>query len=297
MLAVSTTWNYARHGALSPAVRELAALGFGAVELRAKGSVPDVAAAGETCRSLRVECPAIHAPLTPATWADGDPDRHLASPDEEARRRSVAAVLFSLRAAAPARSSVVVLHLGLVPVEGGMARQKRWLATVAAGDPPSAEEIRDALDERQAARDPHLEAAARSLHDLKTAEPSITWGIETSYFFHGLPSLEETEWLLDDAGPSAAYWHDTGHAMMLEKLGVTPSLAWLERYGPRTAGLHLHDVIGAIDHQPPGVGEMDWPALADAASARMLRTMEVDSRHSAAELLTGAGFLRDVGLG
>ena len=34
-LGVSTSWNYPRHGALAPAVREIADLGFSAVELRA----------------------------------------------------------------------------------------------------------------------------------------------------------------------------------------------------------------------------------------------------------------------
>ena len=80
---------------------------------------------------------------------------------------------------------------------------------------------------------------------------------------HEIPDLEEVELLLSDAaGRKVAYWHDTGHAEVLSKLGVTASPAWLERFGSRTAGVHLHDVLGPVDHLPPGGGEVDWAGVA-----------------------------------
>ena len=124
-----------------PAVRELASLGYGAVELRMKELVPDGPAAGQLCRDLRVRCPSVHAPLTPFPWADGDPSGDLASLNEEHRRRAVAAVLSTLPAAAAARAEVIVVHLGEVPVERARERQAAWRAALAGTPPADATDI------------------------------------------------------------------------------------------------------------------------------------------------------------
>jgi sugar phosphate isomerase/epimerase len=295
MLSVSTTWNYARHGALRPAIAELADLGFEAVELRAKGAVPDLEEAGALCRDARIRCPSVHAPLTEAEWAHGDPSKGLGSLDEGRRKQAVREVLSTLRAAAPARASVAVLHLGQVDVARAKERQKEWIGKVVAGERP--EGVEEAMAERAAARDAHLEAAARSLFDLTRAEPGITWAMEGRLYFHEIPALDEVELLLSDAGvPNVAYWHDTGHAHQLARIGVADALAWLDRYGSRAAGIHLHDVVGALDHMPPGGGELDWPGVVGYVSSGMIRVMEVHGRHSAGELLAGADYLRDLGL-
>ena len=60
MIAVSTTWNYHRHGAIAPAVREIADLGFTAVEIRAKGAVPD---------HQRATMPTIQARFSLSSWS------------------------------------------------------------------------------------------------------------------------------------------------------------------------------------------------------------------------------------
>ncbi len=292
MLAVSTTWNHGRHAALCPAVRELAALGYEAVELRARGAAPDREEAGRLCRDLRIRCRSVHAPLTAGPWTDGDPSRDLASLDEARRARAVASVLGTLPAAAEARAEVIVLHLGEVEVERARERQEAWLAAVTAGDPlPGDREA--ARAERAALRDRHLAAAARSLFELTRAEPEVTFALENRLHFHEIPDLEEVELLLEDAaGKRVAYWHDTGHAHLLGRVGGPDPAAWLARHGPRCAGLHLHDVVGGVDHLPPGGGEVEWAAVREGISSRMLRVLEVHARHSAEELAAGASFAR-----
>lgn len=296
MLAVSTTWNFDRRGGLRAAVAEIAELGYEGVELRAQGAVPDLAEAGEFCREKRVRCRSVHLPLTPFGWSGGDPSRELASPDEASRARAVAAALLGLPAAAAARAEILVLHLGEVEVPEARSRQRRWLAAALEGPPPG-EEVAAALAERRALRDAHLEAAARSLFDLRRAAPEVVFALESRLHFHEIPDLEEVELLVSDAGGrGVAYWHDTGHVHLQGMLGIADPLAWLERHGRHTAGLHLHDVAGGTDHLPPGAGEVDWVGTRELAGSGMLRVLEVHGRHSAAELALGADHLRSLGL-
>ncbi len=297
MLSVSTSFNFGRCGSLSAAVRDAAKLGFAGVELRAQGAAPDREAAGALCRDLRLRCRSVHAPLTPGPWDGGDPTKEIASADETKRRAAVRAVLDTLPAAAAAGAEVIVVHLGEVPAEGASARQRGWLRALAAGQDPAAD-VRAALADRNRRRDPHLLAAARSLFDLTRAEPDVRFAFEVRMYWNEIPSLDEVEVLLSDsAGKRVSWWHDTGHAHYLGRVGITDPLAWLSRYGASCAGLHLHDMAGETDHLPPGLGEVDWTGLSALAGAGMLRVLELSSRCGAAEALGGARHLETVGLG
>ena len=296
MLSLSTTWNFARHGRLTGAVVEAEKMGFAAVELRAKGAVPDPAEGAERLLGLGLRCPSVHAPLTAGPWSDGDPSCDLAAIDESRRGRAVAAVLETLPLAAAVRAGMVVVHLGHVEVADAARRQDEWLAAVTEGR-PLPEDAAAALAERGAKRDGHLLAAAKSLFDLTRAAPGVTFAFEGRLRFHEIPSLEEVEHLLSDAsGRRVAYWHDTGHAHLLSRIGVADSLAWLDRYGGRTAGIHLHDVLGAVDHLPPGGGEVDWAGVRGYIGSGMIRTLEVNERHSPKEVLGAVSFLSGLGL-
>jgi sugar phosphate isomerase/epimerase len=296
MIAVSTTWNFERHGALAPAIREIADLGFNAVELRAKGAVPDREEGGRACREGRVSCRSVHAPLTPGAWSDGDPSRQFASTDESSRVRAVAAVLTALPAAAAAGADLVVLHAGEVAIPGARALQEGWLRDIVAGKSVT-EEVARALATRRERRDAHLEAAARSLFELCRAAPDVTFAMEGRLHFHEIPDHEEVELLLSDLGSrKVAYWHDTGHAHQTGRLTGIDPMAFFDSHGSRTAGVHLHDVVGTVDHLPPGGGEVDWPGVAHHAGRGMVKVLEVNGRHSPGELLAGASHLASLGL-
>lgn len=295
MLAVSTIWNFDRHGSLAGAVREIRQLGYEAVELAAAGPVPDGEEAGRLCREIRAACRSVRAPLGPAGWTAGDPARDLAAPDEGRRSRAVAAVLASLPAAAAAGAETVVLSLGAIEIEGARERWRRWRRSLVETGAPPAEEIAAALAERRARRDRALEAAARSLFDLARAEPDVTFAFLGQGAWHEIPDLAEVELLLSDsAGRRVAYWHDAARAHILERLGIADAPAWLDRYGARTAGLSLSDVAGETELLPPGAGEVDFRAVVPYTGARMVRTLAVHPRHSAAELAMGADHVRSV---
>jgi sugar phosphate isomerase/epimerase len=262
MIAISTAWNGRRMGGPSGAVREIRELGHGAVELEVPASGEGGTAAGRLCRELSVRCRVVRA--TP------EPGGGLSSPDEGVRAEAIRAVLAALPGAAAAQAEVVVFALGAI--EGDAA----------------APDVRER----------HLDRAARSLFSLRKAEPGVTFAFLTPADVRALPSIDEVEHLLEDAaGARIAYVHDAARARILEREGISDSLAWLDRHGRATAGLVLADVAGDVTGLPPGAGEVDFTALAAAAGSAMHRTLRLDPRHSAAELALGVDHLRAAGFG
>ena len=71
------------------------------------------------------------------------------------------------------------------------------------------------------------------------------WASRT-VFTRTIPLHAEVGLILGEfAGGAVRYWHDVGHALNHQRLGVGTQDAWLEAYGTRLAGTHLHDIRGA----------------------------------------------------
>ena len=93
------------------------------------------------------------------------------------------------------------------------------------------------------------------------------------------------------------YWHDVGHARMLEIFGGIPEMSWLDRYGARLVGVHLHDMIGASDHRAPGTGELDLPGIARRIVNRdCVRVVELNPRTKREDVIAGREYLESLGL-
>ncbi|MEN8149047.1 MAG: TIM barrel protein [Planctomycetota bacterium] len=275
MLSVSTLSGFGRSGSVVAAVRELGELGFEAVELSADAAAPDGLAAAALCREKRVQVRTIAAPFSELPWVDGDPTRDLASTDDARRRRSVAAVLAAVPAAAVVQAEAIVVRFGEMEL---------------AGESPDPEV-------RRATRDRWLDAAARSLFDLTRACPDVTFAVRTPGTWRGLPDPDEMEMLFDDAGDArVGYAHDVAAADRLGAAGLADPAAWLARHGPRAVRVVLSDRIGDLDRLPPGGGEVDWAVVAAGVAASMSPVLEVGANHSPAEIVRAAEFLRDRGI-
>jgi sugar phosphate isomerase/epimerase len=295
MLAGSTGWNLARRGTLHAAARELMDMGYDGVELRAKRGAPDAATCGDALRAERIPVLSAHAPLL-ATEGDGEALAGLSSPDDEARRRAVDALVRSARHAKAAGTRFVVVHPGAVPVPGARERLAGWKERVGLdGVVPESvrKEAGELLAARAILRDRAVEATLRSLHAACSAEPDVVFALECPLHLHEIPDLGEVEVLLGETGrPNLAFWLDTGHAAVQEALGGAPASAWLSRYGPRTAGAHLHDSWGLDDHMPPGSGRIPWAQVLGDLPSKALRTVEVSPRFAREMVVEGLRFLR-----
>jgi sugar phosphate isomerase/epimerase len=127
--------------------------------------------------------------------------------------------------------------------------------------------------------DPWFDAARRSLGELaaRAGELGVTLGLESRLRYHEIPLPEEcTELVAAYPASVVGYWHDTGHAEVLARIGVVPLESWFPLTEGRLVGVHVSDVRGLRDHYAPGSGDLDFAALAPHLDASALRTFEVD---------------------
>ncbi len=247
----------------------------------------------------------VHQPAPYVRMADGRGNSHanLAAIDEHERGIAVAYAGASIAWAARIGATRVIVHLGQVSDVAEQFEQelemRRMFDSGRAAEPRFAELRQEAVERRARDAEPHLAAARRSLVELvETARPhGIAIGLENRYHYHEIPQPLEYEPLL--AGISldeAGYWHDTGHAEVLHRLGFNDRHQWLDLHSKRCIGAHLHDVLGIGDHRAPGNGDVDWSYITAGLQHLPSYTLEIN-QHQSDEAVRGApAFLESVGL-
>jgi sugar phosphate isomerase/epimerase len=243
--------------------------------------------------------PSVHAPCPNIRHVSGQSAAGLfASTNEAERTWAVSRVKATIDLAAHLGAKAVVLHAGRVDVIWTLEKRLRDLYP-GTKNPPQYEQAKEQLVAARAQKQPaNFAAARRSLEQVVpyAQTTGIKLGLETRYYYGEIPNLEEMRTLLADFPEVVVYyWHDTGHAQNQENLGFTPHEEWLRAFGPRTLGVHLHDIQGLKDHLIPGMGEIDFEMVACYLPDGAIRTCEFDYPFSEEELKTGVELLRKVG--
>lgn len=297
--ALSTMWWGEGDRPVDELVRRTLALGFRQVELDYRRSPQTLVQLRRALQEAGIVAASMHAPFPcppgPAPLQQAD----LGAEDESAWRHALELVEGTLVAAEAWGIGAVVLHCGDVPALAEQEGRLKRLAQEARSGEPYFVRLRQELRRRRAEEAPrHLERVRRALAVLvpRAAARGIVLGLETRASYRDIPSLSEMGRLLDEFGPAVGYWHDVGHAFRQEALGFVPQAAWLERYGDRLVGVHLHDVRDMDDHLPPGQGEVPFDRLAPLLPAAARRVIEVLSGHSSVELAAGLSFLQAAGV-
>jgi sugar phosphate isomerase/epimerase len=121
--------------------------------------------------------------------------------------------------------------------------------------------------------------------------------VEVHYHYNSLPLPEELQAMFDAVGPWLGYWHDCGHARMMEIFAGVAEMSWLERFRDRLLGVHIHDMIRTADHQPPGQGGLDLAGVAARVAGHpCVRVVELSAQWSAAQVVAGREHLEAIGL-
>jgi sugar phosphate isomerase/epimerase len=256
--------------------------------------------------------PSFHSPVPRVKASDGadrsadtrprwSEDLNLASPDEEERRRAVAVAATTLDWAAKVGAGRVVVHLGgvgnqMLPAE----KQLRQLFDLGQINTYGGELLRaDCRRQRAEAAPAHLAAAKASLRELadQAARLGIAVGLENRYHYHEIPHPDEAKELLADYPPNVVgYWHDMGHAEVLDRLQLVDKHRWLEGLSDRFLGVHLHDVVGLKDHQAPGQGDADWKYVARYLPPAALRVCEINQHTPEEQVAAAIPYLREQGI-
>jgi sugar phosphate isomerase/epimerase len=250
----------------------------------------------------------INSVHQPAPWirrenGRGNSSANLAAIDEVERRAAIEYTRLSIEWAGKVGARRVVVHLGQVSTvheqfEDELAMRKLFDA----GDPDEGEmsRLRDAARARRDAEaEPFLAAARRSLDELvRMAEPfGVTIGLENRYHFHEIPGPDEYARMFEGYTiEQVGYWHDTGHAEVLHRLGFIDREVWLNKWSSRLVGAHLHDVQGIGDHRAPGDGDVDWGYIVRGIQHLPAYTLEINQHRPDESVTAAPAFLERIGL-
>ena len=265
-------------------------LGFGAIEIN-HSMQPDQIAAIRA--HLSVVVTSVHAPalLEQHSRRGWNRDLNLASTAEDER---------SIELTAEVGAGAVVVHLGQIGsamLAGETSRRELYERGEQGGAVWHQAGIEETTVRAQTAG-PYYALARRSLDELAVAAEvaGVTIGLETRLRYHQFPLPQECAELISDYPPAVVgYWHDTGHAEVLDRLDFVALDEWFYLLGDRIVGMHITDVAELVDHRAPGNGDADLAALAPRMPAAVVRTFEID-QHEPDDVAAGLQAMRDAGL-
>ncbi len=293
-VSLSTMWAKGRFTRMATFVARAEELGFTHVEVNASVSpqmLGELIATGVRISSFHCPCPAVSS-------SRGRPaaELSLSSLDESERREAVAFARQTIDLASSVNARAIVLHMGEVPIDPVLEAGLHRLYSEGRSASEEYGDAREALVyARQSHAAPFMGAAAKSLRELSEygREAGVLLGVETRFHLHEIPSLDEAGDLIGEAqAGTAGYWHDVGHAVVQERLGFVSHREWLSRFGCAMIGIHLHDVLGISDHHAPGVGDVDWDAIALCLPAEAIKVCEIGEWNDEERMRGVVGFLQ-----
>lgn len=244
--------------------------------------------------SLHDPCPAV----IPAKMLE-QMDVQITSLDENLRRQGVDVVKHTIDQACRMHARQVVLHPGRITGDHSLDDQLRALYRAGRQGSEEYETLKSAVVFDRASRvEPHLDRCLESLREIVDfAEGSgLVLGLENRFHFYELPVYNEMERILEEfPQPWLGWQFDVGHLQVHAQLGLMEFEPWLEKFGSRIVGVHLHDVIGIKDHQAPGRGDVDFQLIARYLPRDCYRTLEIEKSVSRDELVKGLEHLAQCG--
>lgn len=294
MLSLSTAWIPDGAFSLKDVLAGGRKLGFDVFELGVSAVPFDMRAASaaiedgvkfSSCHAITCERD-IPRPTKRGDW--------VGSLNEDERRLGVELLKDNVSIARRLGVSVIILHGGFIAMPGTTELQFELFRLAQAGTKmlPRRPEL-DALFERRAKLvAPHLDALARSLAELCEYAGNIRLALENRFYLNEFPYGDEFAQIFERVNaPNLGYWHDVGHAHVLERIGCVPQAQLFEKYAPKLIGMHLHDIKGFEDHQPPGAGDFDFGVVLPLLAPRVIRVLEIGPKHTARQVKKGRDHL------
>ncbi|TAK28887.1 MAG: hypothetical protein EPO21_21770 [Chloroflexota bacterium] len=301
MLGVSAFWGHSRGLSVPDLVHEALSLGFGGLELDG--------IRGEGLQQLRrfihdgvIKAPSVHDPcsLGPLYGIIEPPQGDwLASRDADRRHRAVECGKRSIELAASLGANAVVIHSGKVKIPSYQHELNELLRSVGRDAPEYQTLMRRGQEERDLAKAPHIENVLRSLEQLGLVarDLGIRLGIETRVGYIEVPDLAEMKLILDQLSYLPLYyWHDAGHAQIMENLGFESHEEFLRTFSDRLIGIHLHDAEYGFDHMAPGMGKIDFDLVARYVPPDAIKVIEPFHAVTYDQMKRAVAYLREHGL-
>jgi len=298
--ALSTSWNASRHKNGKEMIFEIEQLGFDTVELSFNLGPIMVSQVSELVEKGQVKVSSVHnyCPIPQGfSREEALPDCFsMSSLDETERRNSLKYTKLSIDAAVNLNAKAVVLHCGRVEIKDRTRDLINLCGLNNKGTPEFVSLREDIVSERNNLAGKYFEKALLSLDELNAyaKKRDILLGVETRFYYREIPSFEEIGLILKKFhGSNVFYWHDTGHAQLMENLGLRKHLDFLNSYATSMLGIHLHDITGCRDHQAPSSGELDFKILLPYLKEDTIKVIEAHYPSTPQEILKAKKFLED----
>lgn len=300
-LVFSTSWNASRLTRAREMFFEIKKLGFLDLELSFNLLAPMIGEIKELLWSSDFKVRSLHnfCPIPEGLKREEAlPDYYsISSLDKEERDLAIRFTKRSIDTAGLLGAKVVILHCGRVEMQD----QTRKLISFYDQDMKDTVGFRelkeDFLRERAAISQPFLDYALDSLADLNkyARGQAVYLGVENRFYYREIPNLEEIGIILDEFRSSNIfYWHDTGHAQVMENLGLAKHKDYLDLYGKAMIGTHLHNVVGCLDHQAPVTGQFDFSVLKPYLRKETFKVIEAHRQATASEIKKSKELLESI---
>ena len=291
MIAISTMWNALKEPDGAALIDELSNLGFDAVELSrhlTRDQIEQLKPHLERTKPCSVHnfCPIL--PDRPQAEAENDPI-HLSSLDADERKQAVRWTIRTMELASDLEIPIVVLHLGEVDTYDRSFLMYDFYEYGEREFEAFNNKVSEAMDWRERKQAKHQDAVLFSLDELNelALRMDLFLAIENRPRYYQIPNFDEVEMFLDGfKGSNMRYWHDIGHAVLQERIGLCWSERWLEAYKDSLIGVNLHDLQGLDEYHPPSFGDVDFDDVLAQLPADVLKVLEI--RHGTAAEATEA---------
>jgi sugar phosphate isomerase/epimerase len=301
-IAISTSWNAYRFNDGPGLLFEISQLGFSAIELSFNLSPEMVEGIAGFAPSSKISIDSLHnyCPIPDGfNRKQALPDCYsLAALDNRERCLAVEYTKRSIDTASRLGARVVVLHCGRVEMPD-YTRPLVNLYNQGVSDQSVFAELKEKMIRERSLKCPaHLAQALSSLDEVNSyaAIKGVLLGVETRFYHREIPDISEIGVILQKFKNSQIrYWHDTGHAQVMENLGLAKHKDFLDLYGASLIGVHLHDVLGCQDHLAPlGCRGIDFAMLKPYLKKGILKVIEAHHPATAEDLIKSRNFISEI---
>ena len=292
-LAISTMWNFRKAHSGEELIDQLTALGFSRVELNYQVRTEWLSGIRRRVGEGAIKVSSVHNVFPKTLDKKFDTDSiMLGYEDESLRQQAVELAKGSIEWACVLGAGAVVFHPTEVPMEP--EDYDVPLKKLIAAHQTDTDEYRELHAKMIAARQsaPYIDRMMKSIDELATYVTKynlpVKLGMENRAMCHQCPIYSEFDMIADRfAGGPVGIWLDTGHAIMMEEMGLQ-QLPLSKKVADMIVGMHIHDAVDALDHYAPCTlpGDVLAPYREYIVNSP-IKVLELSGRLSAEEIITG----------
>lgn len=205
----------------------------------------------------------------------------LSSTDRDEHSDAIKHTIRTIEYADDMEAKAVVLHLGRVDMENPFDKLKELFERGLIDKEEGKNFVKEQKEIRRSSRQKNLDSVLKALDKLAlyAERYGVFLGIENRFYLHEIPDKEEIEIILKEfQGSNIKYWHDIGHAIVQERLGICSQKDLLDSFSSDMIGIHIHDVKGIEDHLAPGEGDVDLKEIIGSIKKDVLKVLEVHKK-------------------